>query len=191
MKSIFFTVFIVGVAAFISMPFTYANDLITAETFNKYSEVAGFEKQYNQMINIFVSNFQNGMVQGFEESIKVKGVRADIKQKITPMVRQSAENIKSNFERLFKTEINFSDLVNSVYLPVYQKHFTEQEIIELIKFYKSPIGKKLSDLSPTIMQESSITFNHMYGIQVQKLGGEVVKKELDSLTQKLKSLQGN
>jgi len=178
-------------AAFAVISLAYADDVITENTFYEYSEVAGFEKQYNQMINIFVSNFQNGMLQGLNNSLEEKEISEDLRRKITPVARQSAENLRIQFEHLFKNAVKFRDLVDDVYLPTYRKHFTEREMIELINFYKSPVGKKLSALTPTIMQESSTTFNQVYGLRVQELRGDLVKKEMDSLSEKVKSLQSN
>ena len=39
-------------------------------------------------------------------------------------------------------------------VPVYQKHFTEQDLIDAIDLFKTPIGKKISEKSPIIAQES-------------------------------------
>ena len=191
MKQILSKISIIIIATFFASSAAIANNLITLETFIQYSQVAGFEKQYNQMISIFVSSFQNGMLKGFEDSINEKDISMDLKQKISPLVRQSAENIKTNFEKLFKDEVKFKDLIKQVYLPIYRKHFTEREIMELIKFYQSPVGRKLSDLSPIIMQESSTTFNQVYGFRVQRLGGELIKNEVDSLLEKVKTLKSN
>ena len=186
-KLLFYRLSFIIVFTFTIVSLAHANDLITAETFRKFSEVAGFEKQYNQMINIMVSNFQNGMVQGFENSIEDQEIPIDLRQKITPMIMQSSDNIRTNFENLFKNEVKFKDLVSNVYLPVYQKHFTEQDIIELIEFYNSPVGKKLSALTPMLMQESVATFNEMYGFRVQKIGSELIKQEVNNLIERIKS----
>lgn len=39
-------------------------------------------------------------------------------------------------------------------VPVYQKHFTEQDLKDAIELFKTPIGKKISEKSPIIAQES-------------------------------------
>lgn len=38
--------------------------------------------------------------------------------------------------------------------PVYEKHLTEADLNEVIKFYNSPVGKKLAGKTPAITQES-------------------------------------
>lgn len=43
---------------------------------------------------------------------------------------------------------------------VYKKHFTEAEIKELLKFYKTPVGKKSIEKMPILFQEGSeVGFN--------------------------------
>ena len=39
-------------------------------------------------------------------------------------------------------------------VPVYQKHFTDQDLKDAIDLFKTPIGKKISEKSPIIAQES-------------------------------------
>jgi hypothetical protein len=39
-------------------------------------------------------------------------------------------------------------------IPIYAKHFTQKEINQLLDFYRSPVGKKVIEKMPTIMQES-------------------------------------
>ena len=39
-------------------------------------------------------------------------------------------------------------------VPVYKKHFTEIDLEDAIELFKTPIGKKISEKSPIIAQES-------------------------------------
>tara|TARA_Y100001949_G_scaffold30849_1_gene23968 strand:- start:635 stop:1039 length:405 start_codon:yes stop_codon:yes gene_type:complete len=39
-------------------------------------------------------------------------------------------------------------------VPVYQKHFSEQDLKDAIEMYKTPIGKKISEKTPIIAQET-------------------------------------
>ena len=39
-------------------------------------------------------------------------------------------------------------------VPVYKKHFTGQDLKDAIELFKTPIGKKISEKSPIIAQES-------------------------------------
>jgi len=43
--------------------------------------------------------------------------------------------------------VNYNELIEKL-IPVYTKHFTEQEIESLITFYRSTTGKKMIDKTP-------------------------------------------
>jgi hypothetical protein len=48
---------------------------------------------------------------------------------------------------------SLDDLVKML-TPVYERHMTEADLNEVIKFYNSPAGKKLAEKTPAIMDES-------------------------------------
>lgn len=86
--------------------------------------------------------------------------------------KKSLPNVENAFWNEFKKEIIAEDLVNLI-IPIYDKHFTENEIDELIAFYNTPIGKKMISTLPTITQESMLA-----GQNWGKLIGEKVIKSL-------------
>jgi hypothetical protein len=47
-----------------------------------------------------------------------------------------------------------SDEMIEKMVPLYAKHFTEDELDELLAFYRSPIGRKTTETMPKVMQES-------------------------------------
>lgn len=60
--------------------------------------------------------------------------------------------IWNEFEKEF-SNTSMDDLV-TLLAPVYEKHLTENDLNEVIKFYNSPAGKKLAQKTPGIMQDS-------------------------------------
>ncbi|GAB3544936.1 DUF2059 domain-containing protein [Spirosoma fluminis] len=94
----------------------------------------------------------------------------DIRQLMTMMGTTSLmEQSMSRFVETFKKantglpesfwtgvekEANYQDLINRL-IPVYEKHYTHDEIKELLAFYKSPLGQKSIRELPAIMQESA------------------------------------
>ena len=49
--------------------------------------------------------------------------------------------------------INFDDLLRTTYVPLYTEKFTREELLEVLKFQSSPVGRKAARLMPTLMQE--------------------------------------
>ena len=56
-------------------------------------------------------------------------------------------------EKLEFTNDVMSSLIEML-VPVYKKHFTQQDLEDAIELFKTPIGKKISEKSPIIAQES-------------------------------------
>jgi hypothetical protein len=90
------------------------------------------------------------------------------------MQRQANPSVPSEFWDEFLAEIDVEELLQ-LSLPSYEKHFTHDEIKELIKFYESPVGKKMIAVQPQVMQESMVAG--------QKWGMDIARK----ITERLKS----
>jgi len=85
--------------------------------------------------------------------------------------KQSMPGLPDKFWKDFMAEVDPNELVEIV-IPSYDKYFTHNEIKELIKFYESPVGKKLTGVQPHILQEC-MTAGQEWG---RKLGEKVAKK---------------
>ena len=55
-------------------------------------------------------------------------------------------------------------------VPVYKKHFTEQDLKDAIELFKTPIGKKISEKSPIIAQES-MQASMQWGMELSQYPG--------------------
>jgi hypothetical protein len=89
-------------------------------------------------------------------------------------VRKMKTEIPDDFFVELEKEMLATSLTDLVDLmePIYRKHFSESELDEIIRFYKSPVGLKLSEKTPAIAQES-IQAGQVWG---QKIGGNIVEK---------------
>lgn len=65
------------------------------------------------------------------------------------------ENREKIAQRFFEkiTASLASDDFQDVFVSVYAKHFTHEEIIGLLSFYESPLGKRLLEETPAFLQE--------------------------------------
>lgn len=80
----------------------------------------------------------------------------DIDAQMTAMRRARPDvpdQFWQDFEVEFKRQASPDELMK-VILPIYDRHFTHQEIRQLIAFYESPLGRKISVTLPEIQSES-------------------------------------
>lgn len=85
--------------------------------------------------------------------------------------KESYQAAPVEFWDQFMDEVQADDLINLI-LPIYEKHYTHQNIKDLIAFYKTPIGKKSIEVLPSITQES-MTVGQQWGAE---LGENIVNK---------------
>ncbi len=99
----------------------------------------------------------------------LKNMEAMVPQIFKPF-QESSPNVPKEFWDSAKEEI-LKDVVNQMtdmLTPIYQKYLTQKELEDVLAFYESPAGKKISDVTPNITTEA---------IQVgQKWGVSIVSK---------------
>src|SRR5689334_15832472 len=57
--------------------------------------------------------------------------------------KQVPESVWAELEKEYSADISGGKLIDMM-IPIYNRHFTEEELNELIKFYESPIGRKMA-----------------------------------------------
>ena len=88
--------------------------------------------------------------------LKLTGAAAMAKQ----VMGQMLKNLKPAFPKVpeafwvkFAKKANTTDLVNQL-VPIYDKHLSMADVLGLVKFYKSPVGRKYVRVQPFIVQDS-------------------------------------
>ncbi|MBN1697366.1 MAG: DUF2059 domain-containing protein [Spirochaetales bacterium] len=62
-------------------------------------------------------------------------------------------DVPEEFWLEFMKEVNPNDIIELI-VPIYDKYFSHDEIKALIRFYESPVGKKMVKVQPQITEES-------------------------------------
>lgn len=108
-------------------------------------EVTGSEATYNAVIIQMVNTF--------------KSQKPDV-----PVT------VWNEFGEEFKKAVS-QDILDLL-LPIYQKHFNEEDLKAAIVFYESPVGQKMALASPLVARES-MEAGQQWGM---KVGAEIAKK---------------
>ncbi|WP_294288946.1 DUF2059 domain-containing protein [uncultured Chryseobacterium sp.] len=109
-----------------------------------------------------------------KELIQVVGVSKLAVQGVKQFISTFKENYKEvpdAFWNDFLKEVSSEEFSN-LYVPIYSKYYTESELDELIRFYKTPLGQKIITNTPLIMKESA-EVGRDFG---QKLGMKLAEK---------------
>ena len=92
------------------------------------------------------------------------------------MMKQQLPNVPAEFwteteKEMMKTLVD--DLVEML-APIYQKHLTLKDLQEIVKFYESPIGKKMAAAQPAITSES-MKVGQQWGMNIAMKVQEALK----------------
>jgi hypothetical protein len=90
-------------------------------------------------------------------------------------VRRNVPQVPDTFWKTFRTESKPASF-NDRLVTVYEKHFTEAEIDELIRFYASPLGRRFVAKQPALAQESMLA--------ARTFGQQVAQRAMQQLAAK-------
>jgi len=88
-----------------------------------------------------------------------------------PALKKTIPDAPEKFWADILKEIDANQIIEMV-IPVYQKYFSAQDILELNSFYNTAVGKKLIKVQPAIMQES-MAMGQQWG---QEVAHNVIQK---------------
>lgn len=96
-------------------------------------------------------------------------------EQLLAQFQQSMPEVPASFWVEFKKDANANALVDLV-VPIYDRHFSQKEIQDVIRFYQTPSGRKLISKMPVITQES-IQVGQKWG---EQLGRRVIQRLQES-----------
>jgi hypothetical protein len=131
-------------ALFLSSLTVSAQDSTKIRHIHQLMELTGMAKLGNQMMTNIISSY-----------------------------KQNYPAATTEFWDAFMKEADMSQLFEKI-IPVYEQNFTDDDIKQLIVFYQSPVGRKMIDKMPVIMQQS------------MQIGSEWGKQLSEKVIEKLK-----
>jgi hypothetical protein len=89
-------------------------------------------------------------------------------QTITPDEQKMIDQAHANAIAVMKEELAWSKL-EPLYVRVYQKSLTQEEVTGMIAIYKTPAGRAMITKMPVIMQNTMVEMQTMLGPIMQRL----------------------
>ena len=93
--------------------------------------------------------------------------------------RAIVDSYRKQVGELLKQEMIWSRIENDI-IDIYMKSFSEQELQEMIAFYKTPLGQKMIDKMPEVMLRSAEISRHQMRTVIPKVkeSGQAMSEEL-------------
>ena len=70
------------------------------------------------------------------------------------LATQSAERAIASVQEFFRSEVDLVQMMETIVIPIYSKHFTESELRDMISFYRTPTGQKMIRTMTDVVVES-------------------------------------
>jgi uncharacterized protein len=140
-------------------------------------DLTGGAAMAEQLTQIVLSQFQQNYTTMMQNLLTQRqDISAEERQRLLARLA-SFENFSRKFMAKFPKRINISEILETVYSPLYDKYFNEQELEELIAFYRTPAGRKAIVVLPALMQEGMQGTAQQVGPMVMSVVQEIIEEE--------------
>lgn len=109
-----------------------------------------------------------------EQSDEVKGKSPE---EVVRVIEERSQHALDRIKQLMPERLNWNDAIQQILVPIYDKHFTESELRDLVAFYKTPTGQKAIDVIPAVMGEAMQRGTELLGARMMKLVADVIEEE--------------
>lgn len=146
--------------------------LATFPVFAKAEPDAGTIKAAEEMAVIIGLDKQ--MANGFNSMLPA----IDAVSKKLALTAEESEELKGIYRAWFLEDIDQADLRKKI-VAIYAESYTKEELLELTKFYQSPLGQKTLSTMPEVMRKSS-----MVGMQAAQAKHPLLQERLKPFMEK-------
>jgi len=127
---------------------------LTLKTTEKYYAVLNLKGTMVHMMEMAGNQLMNNMQAYYSQDMKRRGFSdGEIKTALN-IIRINVMDVRNVMLANLDQLLPVKQIIGEIYYPVLKKHFSEEEILELIRFYETPLGKKTITEVPAIASES-------------------------------------
>jgi len=126
--------------------------------------IADLERRYPQILEQVVPGFTRPE----EESARSAHDRA---------VAESFQRVAKRFRTLYMERIQLAQILEEIYVPLYDKYYTDAELQDLLAFYRTPTGGKTLRVTAQLVQEAMDGSNARLMPQLLGILQEVMEEE--------------
>ena len=145
--------------------------------------------QMNESIDQMLE-MQKGFAKTSAESMVdgAKGLSPSERELAKQLASETVDRMMTRMQDFFKNEVDINQMTIDVAVPLLDRYFTEQDLTDLIVFYKSPIGQKSIKAAPSMMLEMSADIMQRLAPKMEKLTRSIVEEETTQLRDKIAKL---
>lgn len=137
--------------------------------------VTNQKKSAEQQLEAMLANMEETLPQVLAQIV---GARTQLEgDELLQKVTATTQRMVKRYRELLPTRINFGEVTAEISTNLYAKYYTEQELQDLIDFYKTPTGQKAIATLPELTNEALKQSNALLLPEITQLVQEIMKEE--------------
>ena len=147
--------------------------------------VTEVQKTGDVMMKAMIDQFEQDAPQRIADSVNAMPDLTP--QEREKMLREWASDdarFTRRFRELIKEKLNWPLLIEQLMYPVVDKYYTEDDLKNLIVFYKSPTGRKVLEVMPQMMGDIMVRTNEIIKPRFDEISRQILDEEKKKRLQK-------
>ena len=142
---------------------------------------------FNAMLDENEKQMPDIVWQGLLNQKELQELDAEAKEALRKELLAESERMNKRIRELFSAGIDMARVIEDVSVDLYDKYFTEDEIKDLIVFYKSHTGKKTTEVLPKMFAESMTNTMDAVKPKVLEIVTQLVNEETARVKKELET----
>jgi hypothetical protein len=135
------------------------------------------DKLAESFTNAILTQMERDLPKMLSESPEIMDLKGKDREQAQKMIAEGSARVLRRFKELMPQRINFAEVMEQMFYPIYDKFFTEEELKDLVTFYKSTTGQKSIEVLPQLMQDAMQRSSQALNAKVMALVTEIMQEE--------------
>ena len=145
---------------------------------------------FNAMLDENEKQMPDIVWQGLLNQTELQELDPEAKDALRKKLIAESERMNKRTRELFSAGIDMARVIEDVSVDLYDKYFTEDEVKDLIVFYKSHTGKKTTEVLPKMFAESMTNTMDAVKPKVLEIVAQLVNEETARVKKELETKKG-
>jgi len=135
------------------------------------------DKLAESFTQIILTQMERDLPKMISETPGMTDLKTTDREQVQRTIVETSGRVFRRFKELMLQRINFAEVMEQMFYPIYDKFFTEEELKDLVTFYKSTTGQKSIEVMPQLMQDAMQRSSQALNAKVMELVTEVMQEE--------------
>lgn len=140
--------------------------------------VTDVQKTGDLMMKAAMDQFEQEAPERISDSVNAMAdLTPQEREKMRKEMADDTARFTKRFRELIKERVNWPQLIEQLMYPVVDKYYTEDDLKNMIEFYKSPTGRKVLDVMPQMMTDIMVRSNEIIKPKFDEIAKQILDEE--------------